>query len=160
MTVALCANKVRTEKILRSHGIPVPGRSRAGKRVIKPVRGCGAQGVRISDAVPGQGEFAQQYIEGEHFSVSIVANRIIGDACLYFYRQTPACPCSKPAGIETGSDGAFHYLGGETPVHPAREAEIIEIAKKTALKSSAARDTVVWIWLLPIKSMSWMSTRG
>ena len=30
----------------------------AGKRVIKPVKGCGAQGVRISDGLTGPGEFA------------------------------------------------------------------------------------------------------
>ena len=28
------------------------------------------------------------------------------------------------------TDGAFHYLGGETPVHPAREEEIIVRRKK------------------------------
>jgi hypothetical protein len=32
--------------------------------------------------------------------------------------------------IETGSDGAVHYRGGETPVHPAREAEITAVARK------------------------------
>ena len=84
MTAALCANKVQTGKVLRSHGIPVPGDAGKGKRVIKPVKGCGSQGVRLSDGEPGEGEFAQEYIEGEHLSVSIVSNRVIGDACLYF----------------------------------------------------------------------------
>ena len=32
--------------------------------------------------------------------------------------------------IETGSDGSIQYRGGETPVNSAREAEIIEVAKK------------------------------
>ena len=32
MTVALCANKVQTQKILRQHGIPVPGRARVRKK--------------------------------------------------------------------------------------------------------------------------------
>ena len=132
VTVALCANKVRTEKILRSHGIPVPAESQGERRVIKPVRGCGAQGVRISDALPGRDEFSQQYIEGEHFSVSIVANRVIGDACLYFSGKPPLVLAVNRQFIETGSDGALHYRGGETPVHPVREPEIIEVAKKTA----------------------------
>ena len=44
MTVALCANKVQTEKILRSHDVPVPAEASTGKRVIKPVKGCGATG--------------------------------------------------------------------------------------------------------------------
>jgi predicted ATP-grasp superfamily ATP-dependent carboligase len=132
MTVALCANKVRTEKILRSHGIPVPAEADKGKKVIKPVRGCGAQGVRISDALPGRDEFSQQYIEGEHFSVSIVANRVIGDACLYFSGKPPLVLAVNRQFIETGCDGALHYRGGETPVHPSQEQKIIEVAIKTA----------------------------
>jgi len=129
MTVALCVNKVQTEKILRSHDIPVPGEVSAGNRVIKPVKGCGAQGVRISDSPTGAGEFSQQYIEGEHFSVSIVASRVVGDACLYFSGKPPLVLAVNRQCIETGSDGAIHYRGGETPVHPVREAEIIEVAK-------------------------------
>lgn len=133
MTAALCANKVQTEKILRAHGVPVPAQATSGKRIIKPVRGCGAQGVRVSDAPVGDGEFAQQFIEGEHFSVSIVASRVIGDACLYFSGHPPLVLAVNQQFIETGSDGAIHYLGGETPVHPAREAEIIETAKKAVI---------------------------
>jgi hypothetical protein len=130
MTVALCANKVQTEKILRSHGVAVPDEAPAGKKVIKPVKGCGALGVRISPGEPGAGEFSQQYIEGEHFSVSIVANRVIGDACLYFSGKPPLVLAVNRQYIETGKDGSFHYLGGETPVHPLREAEIAGVAKK------------------------------
>ena len=130
MTVALCANKVQTEKILRSHNVPVPAEASAGKRVIKPVKGCGAQGVRISDGPTGAGEFSQQFIEGEHYSVSIVASRVVGDACLYFSGKPPLVLAVNRQCIETGSDGALHYRGGETPMHSAREAEIIEVAKK------------------------------
>ena len=130
MTVALCANKVQTEKILRLHGVAVPAEAREGKKVIKPVKGCGALGVRISAGDPGAGEFAQQYIEGDHFSVSIVANRVIGDACLYFSGKPPLVLAVNRQYIETGKDGSFHYLGGETPVHPSREAEIANVAKK------------------------------
>jgi tyramine---L-glutamate ligase len=86
--------------------------------------------VRISAGEPGAGEFAQQYIEGEHFSVSIVANRVIGDACLYFSGKPPLLLAVNRQYIETGNDGLFHYLGGETPVHPPREAEIAGVAKK------------------------------
>jgi tyramine---L-glutamate ligase len=129
MTVALCTNKVQTEKILRSHNVKVPAAETSGKRVIKPVRGCGAQGVRISDGLTGPGEFSQQYIEGEHFSVSIVASRVVGDACLYFSGKPPLVLAVNRQYIETGSDGRIHYRGGETPVHPAREAEISRIAR-------------------------------
>jgi predicted ATP-grasp superfamily ATP-dependent carboligase len=132
MTVALCANKIQTRKILSQHGIAVPGEPGAGQNVIKPVKGCGAQGVRLSDKEPGAGEFAERYIEGEHLSVSIIPNRVIGDACLYFKGNPPAILAINRQNIEIDSKGAFHYLGGETPVHPSRETEIISIARKVA----------------------------
>ncbi len=130
MTVALCANKVQTQKVLAKNGVCVPGNAVTGKRVIKPVKGCGAQGVRLSDGEPGAGEFAEKYIDGVHLSVSIVANRIIGDACQYFTGNPPAVLAVNRQRIRIDPDGSFHYLGGETPVHPAREPEIIATAKK------------------------------
>jgi tyramine---L-glutamate ligase len=130
MAVALCANKVQTQKILSQHGIAVPGEAGLGKRVIKPVKGCGAQGVRLSEGIPGDGEFAERFIEGEHLSVSIVVNRIIGDACQYFTGNPPAVLAVNQQSVEIGPDGSFRYLGGETPVHPARETEIVSTAKK------------------------------
>jgi hypothetical protein len=133
MTIALCANKMQTGKILRSHGISVPSEVTEGKRVIKPVKGCGAQGVRVSDGPAGEGEFSQQYIDGEHFSVSLVASRVIGDACAYFTGKPPIVLAVNRQCIGQEADGAIHYLGGETPVHPAREAEIIETAKKAII---------------------------
>lgn len=133
MTIALCANKVQTGKILRAHGVPVPDEAPVGKRIIKPVKGCGAQDVRVSDGPVSDGEFAQQYIEGEHFSVSLVASRVIGDACAYYTGKPPLVLAVNQQFIETGSDGAMYYRGGETPVHPARETEIIEVAKKAII---------------------------
>ena len=133
MTVALCANKVQTEKILRSHGVPVPSEFSAGKRVVKPIKGCGALGVRISEDPVGDGEFAQQYIDGEHFSVSLVASRVIGDACLYFTGNPPLVLAVNRQHIRHATDGAIHYLGGETPVHPDKKEEIIETAKKAII---------------------------
>ena len=130
MTVALCANKLQTGKILRENGIPVPGDAGPGKRVIKPIKGCDARGVRLSEDMPGDGEFAQEYICGEDYSVSIVSNRIIGDACAYYSGKPPVVLAVNRQEIVIGSDGSFRYCGGESPVHPAREEEIIETAKK------------------------------
>jgi hypothetical protein len=130
MTVAVCASKMQTERILRSHDVPVPAEVSAGKRVIKPVKGCGAQGVRIADGLAGPGEFSQQYIEGEHFSVSLVASRVIGDACMYFSGKQPLVLAINRQYIETTPDGMFHYMGGETPAHPPCETEITAVAKK------------------------------
>jgi predicted ATP-grasp superfamily ATP-dependent carboligase len=130
MTVALCANKVQTQKILKQHGIPVPGEPGPGKRVVKPVKGCGAQGVRLSFGTAGMDEFAERFIVGEHFSVSIIPNRVIGEACLYFTGNPPLVLAVNRQLIEIDADGVFHYRGGETPVHPDREEEIIRTAKK------------------------------
>jgi tyramine---L-glutamate ligase len=130
MSVALCANKVQTQKILRQNGIPVPGEPGPGKRVIKPVKGCGAQGVRLSPNEPGGDEFTERYIDGEHFSVSIISGRVIGDACLYFSGAPPLVLAVNRQQIRIDPGGAFHYLGGETPVHPPREAEITGTARK------------------------------
>ncbi|HSQ94243.1 MAG TPA: ATP-grasp domain-containing protein [Methanoregula sp.] len=130
MTTALCANKVQTQKILFQNGISVPGEPGTGTRVVKPVKGCGAQGVRLTKNSPGEGEFAERFIDGEHFSVSIVANRIIGDACQYFTGNPPAVLAVNRQNIRIDDNGSFHYLGGETPVHPEREEEIVTTARK------------------------------
>jgi tyramine---L-glutamate ligase len=132
MTVALCANKVQTQKILHQHAIAVPKEPGPGRRVIKPAKGCGAQGVRLSDGEPGEGEFAEEYLEGEHLSVSIIPNRVIGDACLYFKGNPPLVLAINRQNIVVDETGAFHYLGGETPVHPDREDEIASTARKVA----------------------------
>jgi len=128
MTVALCANKVQTQKVLAQNGICVPGDAVPGKRVIKPVKGCGAIGVRLSDGEPGAGEFAERYIEGEHLSVSLVANRIIGDACQYFTGNPPVVLAVNRQHIRIDEEGRFHYLGGETPLHHPRHDEIVGTA--------------------------------
>jgi tyramine---L-glutamate ligase len=132
MTVALCANKVQTQKILLQHGIAVPGEPGPGKRVLKPIKGCGALGVRLSEGEPGTGEFAERYIDGEHISVSLIPNRVIGDACLFFKGNPPLVLAINQQNISIDSDGVFHYLGGETPLHPAREEEITSTARKVA----------------------------
>jgi predicted ATP-grasp superfamily ATP-dependent carboligase len=130
MTAALCANKVQTAKILRSHGVPVPDEVVSGQRVIKPVNGCGAQGVRLSGEPAGAAEFGQQYISGEHLSVSLVANRVVGEACLYFSGAPPLVLALNRQSIEIGTDGIFHYRGGETPVSHPRSEEILQTATR------------------------------
>ncbi|HJK56882.1 MAG TPA: ATP-utilizing enzyme (ATP-grasp superfamily), partial [Methanocorpusculum sp.] len=62
-SIAACANKRLTGKILSGIGIAVPqevGADYTGKRVIKPVKGAGSVGVRIAKEgeVPGDGEMA------------------------------------------------------------------------------------------------------
>jgi len=132
MTIALCANKVQTKKILIENGIAVPAENPPGKRVIKPVKGCGSCGVRIADGTPGEGEFAEAFIDGAHYSVSLVINRVIGDACAYYSGNPPVILAVNRQDIRIDDHGVFSYHGGETPVHPAREEEIIAVAVKAA----------------------------
>lgn len=132
MNAALCANKVRSAKILRSHGIAVPGDASHGKRVVKPVSGCGTQGVRLTGAEPDPGEFAQEYIDGENYSVSLIATRVVGEACLYYTGDPALVLAVNHQVIDIEKDGTFVYRGGETPVHPAREREMIDVAVKAA----------------------------
>jgi len=128
MVAAVCANKVMTSRILANRGIPVPGEPAAGPRVIKPVTGCGALGVRLSDGSPGSGEFAERYVEGEPLSVSLVCNRIVGEACTNFSGRPPVVLAINRQSITCDPDGSFHYLGGETPVDHPRSAEIEKVA--------------------------------
>lgn len=130
MSVAVCANKIQTRRVLLQNDIPVPAEAGPGTRVIKPVKGCGACDVRLTKCEPGEGEFAEEFIAGDHLSVSIVANRIIGDACQYFTGNPPVVLAVNRQEIQIDPDGSFRYLGGETPVHPVREDEIITTAKR------------------------------
>ena len=133
MNAAVSANKRSTEKILRAHGIPVPGPAPAeGKHIVKPVTGCDAIGVRLTTDAPGKDEIAQEYIAGELYSVSLVLSRVVGEACLYFSGNPPLVLSVNRQEVTLNADGTFLYLGGETPVHPAREQEIIDTAKKAA----------------------------
>lgn len=132
INAALCANKVTTGRILKGHGIPVPADAPDGRHVVKPVAGCDAQGVRLTTDAPGRDEFAQEYIEGEHYSVSLVMSRVVGEACLYFSGNPPLVLAINRQAVALNPDGTFTYTGGETPVHPARSQEIIDTAVKAA----------------------------
>jgi hypothetical protein len=129
LVAAVCANKVMTGRILTSHGVPVPGKAEAGLHVVKPVMGCGSAGVRITDAPPGEDEFAQQFIEGEHLSASFVCSMNTGEACLY-YSGRPPLALALNRQLNRVVDGQFHYLGGETPADHPRAEEILGVARK------------------------------
>ena len=128
MNAAVCANKQRTAAILSRNGVAVPPDAGEGKRIVKPVTGCGAQGVRLTDEEPGAGEFAQAYVEGETLSVSLVGSRVTGNVCEFYSGNPPLLLAVNRQEIVVGDDGRVRYLGGETPVHPDREEEIVEVA--------------------------------
>ena len=147
MNVAVCANKQRTGTILASHGIAVPEEQEEGLRVVKPVSGCGAMGVRLTRDPVGQGEFGQRFIEGENYSVSVVGSRVVGEACLYFTGEPPVALALNRQHIEIDPEGKFHYRGGETPASHPREHEIKETAinavKTLGCQGYAGVDVVV-----------------
>ncbi len=72
-----------------------------------------------------------EFIEGEHYSVSIVGSRVVGEACGFYSGLPPVFLCINKQTIHINDDGTFTYEGGVTPVHPERETEIVEVAKKT-----------------------------
>lgn len=128
-SVAICANKQRTTEILSSHGIDVPKTVTTGKRVIKEIKGCGAVGLRYVDEDPKPGEFSQEYLEGDHLSVSMIGPRVVGETCLYYTGQKPLVLALNRQNIMFANDGSIKYLGGMTPVNHPREEEIFEAAK-------------------------------
>ncbi|HWQ66985.1 MAG TPA: ATP-grasp domain-containing protein [Methanospirillum sp.] len=129
--IAISSNKRRTGEILRSHGIDIPAEVHVGRRVIKEISGCGAVNMRYRDEEPGEKEFGQEYIEGEHLSVSMVGNRVVGEVCLYYTGEEPLVLALNKQHIRIDETGQFHYDGGETPVLHPRQKEIISIAQKT-----------------------------
>ncbi len=134
--VAVCSSKRLTSKLLAKAGVHVPrevDRDFTGKRVIKPVKGEGSVGVRIAKdgETPKTGEMAVEYIDGEHFSVSIIGSRVVGEACGFYSGLPPVFLTINRQLSYPDTDGNFVYDGGETPVHPPREAEMIDVAKKT-----------------------------
>lgn len=128
MNAAICADKAQCGHILARHGIPVPGTPQPGKQVIKPVAGCGSVNVRLSDEPPGPGEIAQEFIDGENLSVSLVGSRVIGDACLYYTGKPPLLLAVNRQDVQVSPSGEFHYRGGETPVDHPRHSEIVGTA--------------------------------
>ena len=128
--VAICANKKKTGQILKSHGIDVPGEVTSGKKIVKQVTGCGAVGVRLTEMPAGDGEFGQEYIEGEHYSVSLVGGRVVGEVCMYYTGKKPLFLALNRQDISFEKDGTVRYLGGETPVDHPKKDEMYAIASK------------------------------
>jgi predicted ATP-grasp superfamily ATP-dependent carboligase len=129
MNAMVCADKRLAASILSRHGIPVPGVDRqGGRRVIKPVFGCGSQGVRLSADEPGKDELAEAFIEGEHLSVSMVGSRVTGNTCSYYSGDPPLLLAVNRQEIAIDSQGRFNYLGGETPVLHERQEDIVSTA--------------------------------
>lgn len=133
---AVAANKRLTSKLLAARGIAVPkevGPDFAGKRVIKPIKGEGSVNVRIAKEgeLPNDGEMAVEYIEGKHFSVSLVGSRVVGEACGFYSGLPPVLLTVNSQNAYIDESGFFRYAGGETPVHPPQEKAMFETAAKT-----------------------------
>lgn len=169
--IAVCANKRLTAKILAGINISVPQEvapDYAGKCVIKPIKGAGSVGVRIAKdgEIPGKDEMAVEFLEGEHYSVSIVGSRVVGEACGFYSGLPPVFLTINRQYAEVDENGLFIYHGGETPVHPEREDEIIDVAKKTierlGCQGYVGIDMIVGekIWVVDVNPRSTMSLVG
>ena len=97
MNAALCANKVTTGKLLKSHGIPVPADAPEGRHVVKPVSGCDSQGVRLTTDAPGQGRVCTGIYRGRALLGQPCHEPGRGRGLPVLLRQPAACPCHKPA---------------------------------------------------------------
>ncbi|MCP1662537.1 MAG: ATP-grasp domain-containing protein [Methanocalculus sp. MSAO_Arc1] len=127
---AVCANKRLSARLLAEHGIDVPREVTSGRRVIKPIRGSGSMKIRIRDEEPGEAEFGQEILTGDHISVSVIASRVVGDACSFYTGAPPLVLAINRQRIDTDDDGIITYLGGETPIEHPRAEEIRETAEK------------------------------
>ncbi len=132
LAIAVCANKRRTATTLKAHGIDVPAEVTSGKRVIKQISGSGSVHMRYRDEEPGEDEIGQEFIDGDHLSVSMVGSRVVGEICLYYTGEGPLILSLNRQNIRIDNDGAFHYEGGEVPVSHPRADEIISVARKAA----------------------------
>lgn len=130
LNISLCSNKQRTGALLSSHGISVPKEVNEGSKLIKKIKGVDGKNMRLSDEDPRDGEFGQEFIEGENISVSLVGGRITGDVCLSYSGKGPLVLSVNRQYIERGGS-RFFYRGGETPVDHPRKNEIIETAVKS-----------------------------
>ena len=131
LNCALCSNKQHSGAILAAQGITVPRELSEGIRVIKEKRGAGAQNMRVADDEPGPGEFGQEFIEGEHMSVSLVIGRYVGDACSYYSGRSPLVLSLNRQYIRFG-EGTVTFEGGEVGVDHPRKDEIVATAIKAA----------------------------
>lgn len=109
------ADKLRTLETLEGD-VPTPALDPAGTRVVKPRRGVGAEGVRITDEDPGPDEFAQEYVEGTHASAVLVEGKSV----------------ALSQQLITIEDNRFHYGGNRAPLHHPLEKEALEAAEKAA----------------------------
>lgn len=131
MTIAICANKRTTSRILFEHGIDVPREVTSGTRIIKPITGAGSQGVHLTDEPCNCDELQQEYILGESLSVSLIAARVCGESCTCYSGKKPLVLSVNKQDIRIDDAGYFHYYGGKIPYPHPRQDEIKEIAINT-----------------------------
>ncbi|MBN2110517.1 MAG: ATP-grasp domain-containing protein [Methanosarcinaceae archaeon] len=126
-SVRLCADKLECTRVLQSSSIDVPRLifgDHEGLCVIKPRFGCASEGIRISFCNDAEdGCFANEYIEGEHLSVSLISGKKI--LPLSVNRQFIEINSTKP-----GSQVRYH--GNMIPYRTDDENELFAVAGATA----------------------------
>lgn len=111
--VETAADKLATLRALRGE-VPTPSLDPEGPAVLKPRRGSGSEGVRLSGEEPGEDEFATEPIEGLHASVVLI--------------QGEAVALSEQL-VERRGD-TFVYGGNRVPLHHGLEEEAFGAAER------------------------------
>jgi len=126
-SVSLCADKLECTRKLQSSSVNVPrilDKEHQGICLIKPRFGCASEGVRISrcnDA--GEGFIANEYIQGEHLSVSLISGKKV--LPLSVNKQFIDIDHKNP-------DSCVSYHGNMVPYRTDYEEELFDIAGTSA----------------------------
>lgn len=126
-SVSICADKLECTRKLRACSINVPeiyDKEYQGLCLIKPRFGCASEGVRISHCNDAEeGFIANEYIEGEHLSVSLISGKKI--LPLSVNKQFIEIDRKNP-------DSGVSYHGNMVPYRTDYEKELFDIAGATA----------------------------
>lgn len=113
--VETAADKLETLDLLGEE-VPTPELDPGGEAVVKPVKGCSSEDVRITDEEPGPGELATELVEGTHASAVLVEGKAV----------------ALSQQLVTIEDDRFVYRGNRAPLrHPLKE-EAFEVAEAAA----------------------------
>ncbi len=140
---SLCADKLYCSQELKDNEVPIAevitGQESSEKGcqryVIKPRKGCGSEGIRISSSSKTpDGHIATRYYEGVHLSTSF----IVGEKFL---------PLTINRQLIEFEGNSISYNGSQVPYRTPRAAEIWEVSEKAAkvlkLRGYAGIDFVV-----------------
>jgi predicted ATP-grasp superfamily ATP-dependent carboligase len=138
--IEIATSKQRTAELLCRCGIPVPRGSLLARgtnqlpagfslpAIMKPVDGCGSQGIRL---VRDMSELGHEMTSGEFRLEEFMPGQAASIAILCGPGGNYALPACEQ---RLTSDGRFHYLGGSLPLSP----DLNERARRVGLAAASA----------------------